>query len=195
MKNFQTYFYEANKVYEFRIKLAGVNPRGEILERIKNALDAYQLETVSAVKRLPIQEHREFPKAGAIDCYMFEIGVKYPTIAPQIRQLIAERAQINADWVCVLTKNQGSYEDATQEQINSANSPVLEDPELATESGQELAGQARIGSLLKELESRKHEFAEGGNEQAKTTNELPQGNVSPIGTTKNTIPSPVKGQK
>ena len=195
MKNFQTYFYEANKVYEFRVKLAGVNPRGEILERIKNALDAYQLETVSAVKRLPIQEHKEFPKAGAVECYMFEIGVKYPTIAPQIRQLIAERAQINAEWICVLTKCQGSYEDATQEHIDSVKSPILEEPELAAESGQELAGQARIGSLLKELETRKYEFAQNGTEQAKTTNELPQGETSPVGSTKNTIPSPVKGQK
>ena len=65
MKNFSAYFHETNKVYEFRIKMAHVEPKGEVLERIKNALNCFQVETISAVKRLPITEHWEFAKEGA----------------------------------------------------------------------------------------------------------------------------------
>jgi hypothetical protein len=41
MKAFQSYIAELNKLYEFKVKIAGVNPKGAIFERIKNALDAY----------------------------------------------------------------------------------------------------------------------------------------------------------
>ena len=38
LKPFQTYIYEINKPYEFRIKMAGVNPVGETMAKIKAAL-------------------------------------------------------------------------------------------------------------------------------------------------------------
>jgi hypothetical protein len=73
MKAFQSYIAELNKLYEFKVKIAGVEPKGEVFERIKNALDAYQVETVSNPKRLPIQEHRDFPKLGPCECYLIEV--------------------------------------------------------------------------------------------------------------------------
>jgi len=60
LKPFQTYIYELSKPSEFRIKLAGINPVGETMDRIKAALETFQLESISAVKSHPIQEHREF---------------------------------------------------------------------------------------------------------------------------------------
>ena len=66
---------------------------------------------------------------------------------------------------------------------------------------QELVGQKRIGSLLKELESRQFEVAGsdttvGGDKQqsyGKTTNEVPQGNVDPVGSKQNKIYRKPKG--
>ena len=63
---------------------------------------------------------------------------------------------------------------------------MLDEEELkADEGGQELAGQTRIGSLLKELESRKFDFAQDSNEAGKTTNDAAQGDTSPVGTHQN----------
>ena len=112
MKSFQTYIYELNKPSEFRIKLAGINPTGPVMESIKNALEAYQLESVSAVKSLPIQEHKEFPQwGGPCECWQFDVKLAYPTTSIMVRQLIKERAQINVDWICVRNLNEAEYTD------------------------------------------------------------------------------------
>ena len=189
MKPFQTYIFELSKPSEFRIKLAGVNPQGEVMDRIKNALEAYQLESISAVKSLPIQEHREFPQwGGACECWQFDVKVAYPTTNIAVRQLIKERAGINVDWICVRNLNEADYTDEAEAHGKDHEGALLDETELKDAPGaQELAGQSRIGSLLKELESRKFEFAADSNEAGKTTNDTPQSETSPVGTTQNKV--------
>lgn len=195
MKPFQTYIAELNKPCEFRIKLATVNPKGEVMDRIKHALETYQLESVSAVKSLPIQEHKEFPQWGPCECWTFDVKVAYPVTVPQIRQTIKERAQLNPDWICVRNLNEAEFNDEFEAHGKDHDGALLDETELKDAPGaQELAGQSRIGSLLKELESRKFEFAEGSNEAGKTTNDTPQATQSPVGSQQNKIPSPVKGK-
>ena len=194
MKPFQQYIADLNHVYEYRVKIAGVDPKGEVMERIKNALNAFDLDTVTAPKSMPIQEHREFPKLGACECWIFEVSIKYPTTAGQLRQLIKERAGINADCVCVY----GKYEDEFNEEFEGKNKDhegsLLEDPELKEdEGGQELAGQARRDSLLKELSARTYEFAAESEADGKTSTDTPGDTKSPVGSTQNKIPTPPKG--
>ena len=196
MKNLSAYFHETHKVYEFRIKMAHVEPKGEVLDRIKNALDCFQVETISAVKRLPVTEHWEFAKEGASDCYMLDVGLKNPTIPGQIRQLIGERAGVNASWVDVKT-----MADALNEQLvwghvesNEDESPLLTKEDLGGPSAQDAVGEKRLSSLIKELSAntRKQEIQGTDTEYAtgKTTNDAPQQNNSPIGSTKNTLQRP-----
>lgn len=193
MKSFQNYIYETHKTFEFRVKIANVEPKGTVLEAIKNALDAYGLESISKPKRLPIQEHKSFSKLGPCECYIMDVAVRYPTVVEQIRQLIVDRAQVSSDCICVYTKDQAEQEDAVQERIDGQG-PVLETPELTADAGgQEAVGEKRVGSLLKELESRKYEIEGTEKADGKTTNELPMGDVSPVGSTKNEIPTPPKG--
>jgi hypothetical protein len=181
MKPFQTYIFELSKPSEFRIKLAGIEPKGDVMDRIKNALEAFQLESVSAVKSLPIQEHREFPQwGGPCECWQFDVKVAYPTTTVAMRQTIKERAQINPDWICVRNLNEAIDTEEQEAYGKGHTGALLDEEELKTESGQEYAGQVRVGSLLKELESRKFEFAANSKEAGKTTNEIPQGTVAPI---------------
>jgi hypothetical protein len=188
MKNFSAYFHETNKIYEFRIKMAHVEPKGEVLDRIKNALDCFQVETISAVKRLPITEHWEFAQEGACECYVVDVGVKYPTIPGQIRQLIGERAGINANWLNVRTVADALNEEAGWQVTDSVKSPLLTQEDLGGESAQEVVGEKRLSGLIKELSAntRKQEIAGTDNEYAsgKTTNEIPQNNTSTIGSKK-----------
>ena len=189
MKSFQTHIYELNKPYEFRIKLAGINPKGEVLDRIKQALESYQLESISAVKSLPIQEHREFPQwGGACECWQFDVTVAYPATATGIRQMIKERARLNPDWICVRNLNEAEYTDEAEAYGKDHTGALLDVADLkAAPGGQELAGQIRVGSLLKELESRKFDFAADGKEAGKTLDSVPQGTTSPVGTKQNTV--------
>jgi len=187
MKQFQSYIFEINKPYEFRIKMATVNP-SKVMEQIKNALDAYQLESVSAVKSLPIQEHREFPQWGPCECWQFDVKVAYPVTVPGIRQTLKERAGLNPDWISVRTLNEAEDTEEQEAHGKDHEGALLDKTELKDEPGaQELAGQSRIGSLLKELESRKFEFAQDSNEAGKTTNDAPMGDKSPVGTTQNKV--------
>jgi hypothetical protein len=188
MKPFQTYIAELNTPYEFRVKLATVNPKGEVMDRIKNALETYQLESISAVKSLPIQEHREFPQWGPCECWTFDIKVAYPVTVPQIRQTLKERAALNPDWIVVRNLNEAMDTDEAEAYGKDHTGALLDETELKdAPNAQELAGQSRIGSLLKELESRNFEFAEGGNEKAKFNVDSPEGKSSPIGTTQNKV--------
>jgi hypothetical protein len=181
MKAFQTYIFELNKPQEFRVKLATVEPKGETLDRIKRALDTYQLESISAVKSLPIQEHREFPQWGPCECWTFDIKVAYPVTAVGIRQTIKERAQINPDWIVVRNLHEAEDTDEAEARGKDHTGALLDETELkADPEGQELVGQVRIGSLLKELESRSFEFAEDSKESGKTTNDAPLGDKSPM---------------
>ena len=190
MKNLSAYFHETQKVYEFQIKLAHVEPEGEVMERIKNALEAFCVETITQVKRLPIKEHWEFAQEGACPCYMFTVGVRYPSIPGQIRQLVAERAGINANWVCVKTAADALNEELNYEQAdtNSANKEaLLQNTDLggvASNEAQQYVGQNRLTGLIKELSAATRKFEINGtdNEYAsgKTTNEIPQNNTSPV---------------
>lgn len=189
LKPFQTYIFELSKPSEFRIKLAGINPTGEVMDKIKNALEAYQLESVSAVKSLPIQEHREFPQwGGACEAYQFDVTLAYPTTDVAVRQLIKERAGINVNWISVRNLRESEYTDEAEAHGKDHESALLDETELKdAPDAQALAGQSRIGSLLKELESRKFEFAQESKEAGKTTNNAPMGDKSPVGTTQNKV--------
>lgn len=187
MKPFQSYIFEINKPYEFRIKMATINP-STVMEQIKNALNAWQLESVSAVKSLPIQEHQEFPQWGPCECWTFDVKLAYPTTAVQVRQVIKERAGLNPDWLCVRNLNEATDTDEAEARGKDHKGALLNEPELKEDpNGQPLVGQARIGSLLKELESRKVEIAGTDKADGKTTNDVPPGDVSPIGTVKNKL--------
>lgn len=190
MKSFQTYIFELSRPSEFRIKLAGVNPKGEMLTRIKNALEAYQLESISAIKSLPIQEHREFPQwGGPCEAWQFDIKVAYPTTTVAMMQVIKERAGINPDWVHVRNLQEANYTDEAEKRNKDRKKPLIGDDVLEDEPGaQDYAGQKRISNLLKELESRKFEYAKDSKESGKTTNDLPMGEVAPVNTKQNKTP-------
>ncbi len=188
MKSLHEYIAERNKNYSFRIKLAKQDPK-EVMEDIKNALNAYELVSITTPKSLPVMEHREFPKWGACECWQFEATVAYPTTAVQITQLLRERAAILADWVCVYGKEQADDNDAFESFGKDHEGSLLEQPDLKDVAGaQDLVGEKRMGGLLKELDSLMNDKVKGEKTPAaKTTNQLPQGTKSPIGSQQNKI--------
>lgn len=206
MKSLHEYIASRNQPYDFRIKIARVNPKGEIMERIKNALNSFELVSVTPAKSLPIQEHVEFPKWGPCECWQFEATVAYPTINTQIRQLIIERAGINPEWVCVYGKQQADDNDAFEAYGKDHEGALLLDDKLQDVAGaQELVAEKRKDSLLKELEKKSPLLSGPGEPDlvttrakektrpAQTTNQLPQGTRSPVGSQQNKLP-PVKGK-
>ena len=206
MKSLHDYIAERNSNYAFRIKIAKQNPK-DIMEEIKNALDAYQLVDITAPKSMPIQEHREFPKWGPCECWQFEATVAYPVTSPQIYQLLRERTGMQAEWVCVYGKQQADDNDAFEAYGKDHEGALLLDSELKdVPGGQDLVGDKRKDSLLKELDQQSPKMvalesdaelvstrASERTRPAATTNQLPQGSKSPVGSQQNKLP-PVKGK-
>jgi hypothetical protein len=195
MKSLQQYFYEAKKVYEFKVKVAIESLDSTQLKKIRNALDAYKLEEMSAPKRLPISEHRDFPKEGPCQCYLLDIAVGYPTREEEIRQLIINRTDIGESCVRVYPKTQYETNEEFEAYGKDHEGSLLDKPDLKDVPGsQKLVGAARVDSMLKELETRKYAFAKAQHDaKGETTNTLPTNDKSPVGSKQNSIPSPVKG--
>ena len=196
-QSYQNYYFEAKKLYEFRIKVANVDITNKaVMEAIKNALNAYEVESISTPKRLPIQEHRDFGKLGPCEVYVVDVAVNYPTIAEQVRQLVINRALVPNHCVHVETLHQAMQEDLVNATIleQGADGPIIENPELKDVAGaQEIAGQKRVDSLLKDLAKRPQmsraydiegtDTTIGGDKQSsygKTTNDTPQDNIAPL---------------
>lgn len=204
MKSFKSYLTESTKVYEFRIKLACEVDK-ETKDKLKAALEAYQLESFKDGKHLPIAEHIDFPQCGPTEVNVYEVALHYPVIDAQLRQLVHEKAGVPLSCIRVIPGYKTSpYEAmlAGEEQSKAwkAGDAVLAQEDMATEDAGDLVGDRRSSSLLKDLEeelkdTRQWLGAANVPPQAKDTNKLPQGNMSPVGSRQNKIPSPVKGRK
>lgn len=210
MKNFLEHLTEVQKTYEFRIKLADVDP-ADLNERLKSALDAYGLESLSEAKRLPIKANDiDFPSMSNFQLFLMDAVLKYPVNDAQLRAIVSERAGIPASKIVVVPKNHPEEtwrwnEDGTSEIKEYVQGDAeLVKPLPGATADQKAASKAysEAGSLLKEL-SKVEVKIEGsdktvGGEQSssygKTTNDLPAGDASPVGSKQNNIPSPVKGQ-
>lgn len=197
MKSFKAYLTESSRTYDFRVRIAGDLP-DDLVSKIKTVLEAYKLVSMTKPKRLPVQETNEFPNMGPVEVHIMDIVLQYPANDDQVRSLVAERACIQPACVKVTPTN-SPYENILdgKEVSNIDGGVVLEEPDMKAEKvDADLVGDARIPSLIKELEeTRKYEYPEaaGGNTPAaKTTNDIPVGQSSPIGTHKNKVPAPAK---
>jgi hypothetical protein len=202
MKNFLKHLIEVQKTYDFRIKIANIDPK-ESMARLKDALNAYGLESLSDAKTLPIVEnHVDFPAFKAPEVYVMDAVLKYPVNEAQLRALIADRAGLPQSSIRVTPRNQPeelwrNNEGELREYVQGES--VLDKPYEDNPEGK-AAGKAyaEAGSLLKELAEVKIEIEGkdttiGGDKDpsyGKTTNDVPTGDKSPVGSNKNKIPSP-----
>lgn len=200
MKNFLNYLEQSQKTYEFRIKIANTDP-AEKQSMLESALDAYGLESLSKPKRLPLKEGDiDFPNHGTVELYLMDAVLKYPCNDYQLRTIIAERAGIPQANIFIVPKNHPEEIRRWNEEGNSdikeykQGESVLDKP-YEDNADAKKAGDAysKFNSILKELNEVKLDEAEGGSTPAaKTTNDLPTGNKSPVGSQQNKLPKAKK---
>ena len=200
MKNFLNYLEQSQKTYEFRIKIANTDP-AEKLTMLESALDAYGLESLSKPKRLPLKESDvDFPNHGTVELYLMDAVLTYPCNEYQLRTIIAERAGIAQANIVVVPKNHpeelwrwnesGESDIKEYKQGEAVLDKPYEDNPEAKKAGD---AYASFNSILKELTEIKLEEAEGGSTpEAKTTNDLPVGEKSPVGSQQNKLPKAKK---
>lgn len=189
MKTFTEYLTEAaDKTYDFKIKTCCELDKDK-LDAMENVLKAYDMVSMSKPKRLPIKEHPgEFPNKGPIEVHVVEASVKMPVTPPQIKEMMKQRAGINEADILVYTK--GQEESYVADQGAEADGALLE-KDYDKSDNSEHGTEKFKNSMLKDLESSiNHEYADPNTEKGKTTNDLPMGDKSPMGSTANKKPTP-----
>jgi len=181
MKSFSEYLIESDqKTYDFKVKIA-MRVQDLHLDQIEAALKAVDLVKVGKVTHIPMQAHREFPSMGPIEASLVDVSVRFPTNEDNIRNLIVSRALIPTASVYVYTKGQFEIGDKiSPDAVFGPKESILTKELEAGESAQEQVGDMKVGSFLKDLQTRKYDVEGEKTAKAKTTNDTPQNNTSPF---------------
>lgn len=89
MKKFSDFLTESVRNYKYIVKLA-FKPDNETMSAIENALQKYSITSITQPRSLPIKRRdADFPGLVTPETYQFEVEVKYPAPAENIRHTIA----------------------------------------------------------------------------------------------------------
>jgi hypothetical protein len=182
MKSFVEYLIESSKTYEFRIKIAG-ELSDEHMERIENHMERFGLESISKPKKTPIQKQPAGFAEGVTNSSVsvMEIVTNYPATPQQIGAILQDIIGLPESHVVVVNKN--DPEEIAREVASGAKEEEYK-PILGNDYDEEKLdpsfGDEYNSNFLKELETRKYEFATKNNTKAKTSNDLPINTKSPI---------------
>lgn len=194
MKSFAEFLTESKKQYAFRIRLA-CECTTESLANLRIALNKYKLSAMGEPKTSPIAEtHTGFEHIKNTQITVIDVLTDYPANPVQIRELARDAMKISEAYIMVLSP--GEDANALPVVPVNADKALLDTHEMSAPDpkAHELVGLQRLESMLAELNKDKHEGIQykGINDEiqvkqahkekrAKTTNDLPMGNTSPVG--------------
>jgi len=185
MKNFQQYLAESERTYNYRIKVVG-DTHPEFLKELENKLKQFDIVKISSPKTTPVQlKPADFPAYENDRVTHVDVEFRYPAIEPQIQQL-AQLLGIDPNRIRMLTV---PYEDSMAEEkskIEDENKDLLADTDYPTDDAKQRALKKDYSApydehaVLKNTYRSDFTVAGGKTPPAKTTNDLPMGNTSPM---------------
>ena len=191
MKTFRQYLEESKKDHKFTIKVA-FKPSDELLDQIEKALARFDLISISKPKSLPIKKvDSDFQGIYCPETYAIEASLRYPA-TPQVIQNVL--SQINMDLELVNIIDAGHDESVTKEQeaIEKNSDGALLDKDYEKQDNKKITdenfGTDYNEKLVKNSLSGSSAAVPNPPKKAQTTNDLPQGNKSAVGSTKNKLP-------
>ena len=185
MKPFAKYLAESERTYDYRIKMCG-HVTNDAIRQLKSKLDQFDPVRISDVKTTPIQKIlTDFPNYKNDSVSMIDVSFKYPAIEPQIKQLWQ---LVGEDPNKIVMQTQ-EYVDGMVKEIDdiaSENKDLLKDTDYPAPDAAQRALKKDYSTgpydhvVLKN--AYRSDFTIAGNKTpaAKTTNEIPQGNKSPM---------------
>ena len=179
MKSFTDILLESKKTYEFKIGYCGALPEG-LADRIETCLKKFDLTSMSAGKKTPIQERPlDFPQRQNCEVTYWECEMNYPTTSHVLQEYIADCC--GCDQADFIIRNANDPREEYQETKDDAPyEAMLTKEDIGGETAQEDVAGNRVMSLLKELETARKENEHSGAEGA------PVGESTDIGDTENT---------
>ena len=185
MKNFKDYLAESERTYNYRIKVVGDLPSG-FYNELKGKLDQFDPVTIGDQKSTPIQaKPADFPAFENDKVTSFDVKFRYPAIEPQIKQ-IAQLIGLDPNKIIMQTSvyddNNAEYSKEVADQPESLladtdyPAPNAEQKELSKDYSADPFDHA----VLKNSYRSNFTVAGGKTPKAKTTNDTPENDESPM---------------
>lgn len=196
-KNFQTYLAESERIYKYRIKVAGDTPP-DFFTELKKKLDQFDPVKIGDTKTRPIQaKNTDFPAFDNESVTSLDFECRYPAIEPQIKQL-AQLMYLDPNRIILTLPGHDDSMSTEYDKIEDQNKNLLTDTDYPQpdseqkELSSDYSADPYEHSVLKNAYRSDFTIAGGKTPAAQTTNQLPQGNDSPMTKTKRP-PRPATG--
>jgi hypothetical protein len=196
MKPFAKYLAESERTYNYRIKVVGDVPDG-FFKELRDKCAQFDIVKMSDAKSTPVRRViPDFPAFPNQPMKIVDVEFKYPAIEPQIKQL-AQLLGLDPNRVVMMATPYEESLDIESEKIADQNKDLLDSPYPAPDAEQRaLSKDYATGPydhvVLKNAYRSNFTVAGGRTPAAKTTNDLPMGNKSPMTTIKRQ-PRPATG--
>ena len=185
MKNFQQYLAESERTYNYRIKVVGDTPP-EFLKELENNLKQFDVVKISSPKTTPVQlKPADFPAHENDRVTHVDVEFRYPAIEPQIQQL-AQLLGIDPNRVRMLTVPYEDSMDKERADVEEQNKDLLTDTDFPSDDAKQKELKKDYSApydehaVLKNAYRSDFTVAGGKTPAAKTTNDLPMGDTSPM---------------
>jgi hypothetical protein len=197
MKNFQQYLAESERTYNYRIKIVGdVAP--DFIKMLEEKCKQFDIVSFGRPKTTPVQmKPADFPKHSNDSVTSIDVEFRYPAIEPQIKQL-AQMLFLDPNRIIMLTTPHEDSMDIERKKIEDQNKDLLTDTDYPAPDAEQKALSKDYSApydqhaVLKNAYRSDFTVAGGKTPPAKTTNDLPMGNDSPMTKTKRP-PRPATG--
>jgi hypothetical protein len=197
MKPFAKYLTESEKTYNYRIKMVGDVP-STFVKELEGKLAQFDVVKISKIKTAPVRkEIPDFPAFPNQPMSIVDVEFRYPAIEPQIKQL----AQLLGMDPNRIVMNTVPYEESMNDEsrkIGIENKDLLDKPDYPAPDAEQRALSKDYATgpydhaVLKNAYRSNFTIAGNKTPPAKTTNDLPMGNKSPMTTIKRP-PKPATG--
>jgi len=185
MKNFKDYLAESERTYSYRIKVVG-DTAPDFIKMLEEKLKQFDPVKISAVKKTPIQlKPADFPAHANESVSSMDVEFRYPAIEPQIQQ-IAQLLGLDPNRVVMNTDGYENSLNIENTKIEDQNKDLLDDPDYPAPDAEQKALSKDYATgpydhvVLKNAYKTNFTIAGGKTPPAKTTNDLPMGNKSPM---------------
>lgn len=159
MSTFADYYDLNKKDYEYKLKIAECDFSEVHKEKVRTALQKYDLQGSISYKKTPLQENpMDFPNLNNVEVYIADVVLLYPASPEALRGYLSDVTGINS--ACIAVYRKGDPRLADQEDYLYRKSPEFKDdyqPALGSDYGVEdnsaMYGDKYNVEFLKGLES------------------------------------------
>jgi len=184
MKPFAKYLAESERAYTYRIKVVGDVPDG-FFKELRDKCAQFDVVKMSDAKSTPVRKAiPDFPAFPNQPMKIVDVQFRYPAIEPQIKQL-AQLLGLDPNRVVMMATPYEESMDIENNKIEDENKDLLNSPYPAPDAQQKaLSKDYATGpydhAVLKNAYRSNFTIAGDKTPPAKTTNDLPMGNKSPM---------------